>query len=159
MSSTIKHLEAQRIKLSPCPEASSLGKQVDTPSSTLPDKTYESLCQKRDGFTMNLKDTNQSKGSTTLPGIKQEVRALRSPSNMEVPSPYFPGEMPVVFCSGNVRPSPNIESVPGAPRHGNPGVSQHNPRFFGGPVSSLHFHVNEKTRVNTHVLTDESVLA
>ena len=35
--------------------------------------------------------------SDTLPGIKQEVRALRSPSNMEVPSPSFPGEMHV-FC-------------------------------------------------------------
>ena len=68
----------------------------------------------------------------TLPGIKQEVRALRSPSNMEVPLPSFPGEMPVVFFTGKVRPSPNIESVPGAPRHGNPGVSQNNPRFFGG---------------------------
>ena len=61
------------------------------------------------------------------------------------------------FDTGKVRPSPNIESVPGAPRHGNPGVSQNNPRFFGGPVLSLHFHVNEKTSVKTHVLTDESI--
>ena len=56
----------------------------------------------------------------------------------------FLGKCLSFFFPGKVRSSPNIESVPGGPCHGNPGVSQNNPRFFGGPVSSLHFHVNEK---------------
>ena len=40
---------------------------------------------------------SESRSASTLPGIKQEVRAL-SPY-MEVPSPSFPGEMPVFFNS------------------------------------------------------------